>query len=150
MVREAREEDLDRLMEIWLSGNRRAHAFVDPSYWESHQETVRTALPQAEVLVDVQERTGAVRGFLGLSGTEVEGLFVAEAFCRRGIGTALVDAAKRRHPVLTLGVYEKNAPALAFYESQGFVPVREQTDPGTGEREIRMRWEKCSFPSPEG
>lgn len=141
MVREAREEDLDSLMEIWLSGNLRAHAFVDPAYWEHHREEVRAALPQAEVLVAAKEETGEVQGFLGLVGTEVEGLFVEEASCHRGIGTALVDAAKRCHPVLTLCVYLKNAPALAFYQRQGFVPVREQTDPGTGEQEIRMRWE---------
>ena len=142
MVRKMQEEDLDTLMEIWLSGNLRAHAFVDPTYWESHVQEVRAALPEAEVLVYADDETGTVEGFLGLVGTEVEGLFVAEAFCRRGAGTALVAEAKKERRLLTLSVYKKNAGALAFYRKQGFVPTEERTDPGTGERELRMKWER--------
>lgn len=32
MIRLAEQQDLDRIMEIWLEGNLQAHDFVDPAY----------------------------------------------------------------------------------------------------------------------
>ena len=56
---------LDRVMEIWLSGNRQAHPFVDPSYWERHWEEVREAVPQSQILAWTEEDD--IVAFLGLS-----------------------------------------------------------------------------------
>ncbi|MGN1022874.1 MAG: GNAT family N-acetyltransferase [Lachnospiraceae bacterium] len=140
MVRDARPQDLDAVCAIWLSGNLEAHAFVDPEYWLSHARKVREAIAQAEVLV-YEGKTGQILGFLGLVEDGIEGLFVLGSCRGQGIGKALLDAAKRRRRRLTLSAYEKNKGALRFYRREGFVQELVQTDPGTGEREIRMRWQ---------
>ena len=42
MVREFQITDLERVAEIWLAANVRAHDFIPGRYWEGQLETVRT------------------------------------------------------------------------------------------------------------
>ena len=89
---------------------------------------------------------GGVDGFVTFRETsgEVAALYVAPDRARRGIGSALIDAA---HAALhaagrdeaQLWVFEANAPARAFYTAHGYVPdgarmVHERT----GVPEIRL------------
>lgn len=73
--------------------------------------------------VTVAEREGAVRGFIAVDGEGyVGGLYLAPAARGRGIGAALLDAAKAARPEgLTLWTFALNAPARRFYARQGFV-----------------------------
>ena len=93
MVREFQITDLERVAEIWLAANVRAHDFIPRQYWEGQLETVRTLFPQAELYV-WQDRDGAVQGFVGLSGEHIEGIFVWPPAQSRGVGKALLDRAK--------------------------------------------------------
>ena len=115
MIRPFRAGDLQPVLQIWLDSNTTAHSFISPSYWQDRRELVHKALPNADVYV--YELEGAVVGFIGLSGDEVEGLFVAEGRRSCGIGKALLDYVKARHPHLALYVYEKNTRAMRFYLS---------------------------------
>ena len=36
MIRLARQDDLDALMEIWLEANLQAHDFLPAAYWQSN------------------------------------------------------------------------------------------------------------------
>ena len=77
MIREfERDRDLDAVLQIWLETNASAHAFVPRSYWLRQSALVREALPQAEVYVEAGEDDGQVRGFVGLTGDFIAGLFV--------------------------------------------------------------------------
>ena len=138
MVREFQRSDLERVLEIWLTANVQAHGFIPREYWEGQRETVRALLPRAELYVWQGE--GEINGFLGLTGGEIQGLFVWPAFQGRGIGQDLLDCAKESHDQLTLHVYQKNRPAIAFYERQGFSVTGEGLDEATGEREFTMHW----------
>ena len=51
MIRDFQQKDLEPVMEIWLSSNLQAHAFVAPSYWRGCVPEVREMIPKAEVLV---------------------------------------------------------------------------------------------------
>lgn len=138
MVREFQKSDLDRVLDIWLTANVKAHDFIPRAYWEGQRETVRTLLPQAELTVWQEE--GEINGFLGLRGNEIQGLFVWPAFQGRGIGQDLLDCAKENREELMLRVYQKNRRAIAFYERQGFSVKEEGLDEATGEREFTMHW----------
>ncbi|WP_195984219.1 GNAT family N-acetyltransferase [Clostridium sp. D33t1_170424_F3] len=141
MIRAFQKRDLEPVMEIWLSANLQAHPFVPRSYWESHFAEVKTMLPQAELYV--AEEDGVVRGFIGLDGGYIAGLFVAEAWRSRGIGRQLLKKAKSLYLALALHVYEENEPAVRFYRREGFLQEETRVDPETNCREIRMRWEKA-------
>ena len=140
MIRNFENLDLDAVMQIWLQANLDAHAFIPASFWEAHFEMVRDMLPQAELYVHEGEDTRQIDGFIGLTENHIEGIFVAKAARSKGIGKALLDYAKSRRPRLTLGVYQKNERALAFYRREQFAIHSEGIDGDTNEAEIQMLW----------
>lgn len=142
MIRKAKTDDIERLMEIWLAGNLEAHAFINEQYWRRHAGSTKRALGQmdAGITVLVYEDGEGICGFLGMSQGYIEGIFVDKANRGRGIGKQLLSRAKSACQTLTLHVYEKNADALRFYLREGFQVQRVQTDPHTGQVECEMRW----------
>ena len=140
MIRKFESRDLDAVMQIWLHGNLDAHPFIPASFWTDHFDMVRDMLPQAELYVHENEATRQIDGFIGLTENHIEGIFVAKAARSKGIGKALLKYAKSRKPRLTLGVYQKNERALAFYQREQFVVHSEGIDEDTNEAEIQMHW----------
>lgn len=140
MIRALREADINRVAEIWLDTNRKAHAFIPASYWESNFALVKEMLPQAEVYV--YETDQGIQGFLGLNGEYIEGIFVLEGAQSHGIGKCLLDYAKNRKPALRLNVYQKNTRAIHFYQREGFQIQREGLDAATGEKDYEMLWQR--------
>ena len=140
MIRKFETQDLGTVMQIWLHGNLNAHAFIPASFWEAHFEMVRDMLPQAELYVHENEAPRQIDGFIGLAENHIEGIFVAKAALSKGIGKALLDYVKSRRPRLTLGVYQKNERALAFYRREKFVVQSEGIDEDTNEAEIQILW----------
>ncbi|MCI9156625.1 MAG: GNAT family N-acetyltransferase [Lawsonibacter sp.] len=139
MIRPLSLDDLNQVLDIWLSANLQAHSFIPASYWQSQLEAVRQSLPQAEVYV--WEEEGEILGFLGLEGGYIAGIFVRYGAQSRGVGKKLLDQAKAVRDRLSLCVYEKNTRAAGFYRREGFSLQGEQTDRTTGEREYRMGWQ---------
>lgn len=142
MIRKFESRNLDAVMQIWLHSNLDAHAFIAASFWTEHFEMVRDLLPQAELYVHEDASTRQIDGFIGLTENHIEGIFVAKAARSKGIGKALLDYAKSRRPRLTLGVYQKNERALAFYRREQFVVQSEGIDEDTNEADIQMLWSR--------
>ena len=68
-------------------------------------------------------------------------LFVARGRQCEGIGTALLDWVKEHSKgMLTVGVYEENARARAFYRRGGFEEIGSRDDELTGSREYWTEW----------
>lgn len=140
MIRALQKADINRVAEIWLDTNRKAHAFIPASYWERNFASVKEMLPQAEVYV--YETDQGIQGFLGLNGEYIEGIFVSEGAQSHGIGKCLLDCAKDRKPALCLNVYQKNMRAIRFYQREGFQIQREGLDAATGEPDYEMLWQR--------
>lgn len=140
MIRKLRKADINRVAEIWLDTNRKAHAFIPVSYWERNFASVKEMLPQAEVYV--YETDKGIQGFLGLNGEYIEGIFVSEGAQSHGIGKSLLDYAKNRKPALRLNAYQKNVRAIRFYQREGFQIQREGLDAATGEPDYEMLWRR--------
>lgn len=134
------DQDMEKVMEIWLTVNLSAHSFIEADYWRSNFETVKSMLPQANVYVYENEDTCGIEGFVGISGDYIAGIFVHEAAQSRGIGRDLIRFARRGKERLTLHVYQKNKRAVKFYEKAGFEIQAESTDENTGEKEYLMKW----------
>lgn len=91
----------------------------------------------------VAEVHGEVAGYLRLTETWLDDLYVAPQHAGQGLGTALLELAKTRRPDgFCLWVFEMNRPARGFYARRGLVEL-ERTD-GTANEErapdIRMAW----------
>ena len=120
-IRAARPEEREDLEAL----QRRASAAL-PEYraqLEAHPDAIDLPAEQierGEVLV--AEIDGEIAGFAAVVDGELDGLFVEPEMWRRGIGTALVDAAthEARRRGLSLSVIA-SPTAREFYESCGFV-----------------------------
>ena len=140
MIRTLNHCDMEHILNIWLEGNKEAHDFIAGEYWETHLPILRKQLLQAEVYV--YETEGAVRGFLGLQGDYIAGIFVEKGFRSMGIGRQLLHHVKKMHPSLSLHVYQKNRRAAAFYLQEGFTVLSGEVDEDTGEMDLTMTWNK--------
>ena len=139
MIRRLQKADVDRVMDLWLDTNLKAHNFVHAAYWRSNFEPVKEMLPQAEVYV--YESAGEIQGFVGLTGEYIEGIFVSGEMQSQGIGKRLLDHMKAIKDTLHLSVYQKNTRAIRFYQREGFVIQHEGWDESTGEKEYEMIWQ---------
>ncbi len=97
-------DDIQAVMEIWLEANCRAHSFIPLPIGKNNYEYVRRELPGAEILVCEAEHKTRV-----LSACRIIycGTFCPDRNQGRGIGTALLKEACRRHVELSLRVYAK-------------------------------------------
>lgn len=105
MIRSLQKADINRIADIWLDTNLKAHSFISAQYWESNYELVKEMLSQAEVYV--YEDGQKIQGFIGLSDKYIEGIFVSEKMQSQGIGKLLLNYIKDRKDVLRLNVYQK-------------------------------------------
>jgi len=121
-IRRAIPTDREVLLDIWLRSVRATHTFVSDEDIQSMTPRVRDYLASSEpefwVLCDDSR---VIRGFMGMSGSQMDSLFLAPEFQRRGAGRRLVMHAHALHGELTVDVYEQNVAARGFYEACGFV-----------------------------
>ena len=139
MIRKLQKVDINRVADIWLKTNLKAHFFIPEQYWISNYEFVKEMLPQAEVYVYEDDKM--IQGFIGINDEYIEGIFVSDEMQSRGIGKMLLDYIKDKKDRLQLKVYQKNVRAMSFYQREGFTIQSEGMDEFTREKEYVMNWE---------
>lgn len=140
MIRKLRKTDINRVADIWLKTNLKAHYFIPEQYWTNNYEVVKEMLPQAEVYVYEDDKI--IQGFVGLNNEYLEGIFVADEMQSCGIGKLLLDYIKKKKPRLRLNVYQKNTRAISFYQREGFIIQCEGWNASTDENEYTMSWQQ--------
>ena len=140
MVRELRKDDINKVADIWLNTNIKAHSFIPEQYWKSNFELVKELLLQATVYV--YENDNEIQGFIGLNDEYIEGIFVSDKMQSQGIGEILLNYAKGRRSKLLLNVYQKNTRAISFYQREEFIIQYGGLDEATGEKDYVMVWQK--------
>ena len=140
MIRVLQKVDIERVVDIWLDTNLKAHYFIPGQYWKDNIDLVKEMLPQAEVYV--YENDCLIEGFIGLNDEYIEGIFVSDEMQSCGIGKLLLDYVKDKKVSLRLNVYQKNARAISFYQREGFIIQCEGLDEATGEKEYTMLWKR--------
>ncbi len=120
-IRRAMPADHEMLLEIWLRSVRATHTFLSENDIQSFLPLVRdVALVELDVWV-LCSVSGAPMGFMGMSGSKIEALFLAPEYQRCGGGRGLIQHARELHGALTVDVNEQNPGACRFYEACGFV-----------------------------
>jgi len=143
MIRKLQKVDINRVADIWLKTNLKAHFFIPEQYWISNYEFVKEMLPQAEVYVYEDDKM--IQGFIGINDEYIEGIFVSDEMQSRGIGKMLLDYIKDKKDRLQLKVYQKNVRAMSFYQREGFTIQSEEMDEFTREKEYVMNWESSGI-----
>jgi putative acetyltransferase len=121
-IRQPLQTDSEKLVDLWLRSVRATHDFLTESDIQTFLPFVREYLssPETDLWVLCSD-VGAVIGFMGMSGSRMEALFIDPEHHRCGGGRRLVEHAKQLHGELTVDVNEQNPGACRFYESCGFV-----------------------------
>ena len=140
MIRKLRKADINKVADMWLDTNIKAHYFIPAQYWKRNFDLVKELLLQATVYVyeDKQE----IQGFVGLSDEYIEGIFVSAEMQSQGIGKILLNYVKGKRNNLLLNVYQKNTRAISFYQREGFEIQCNGIDEATGERDYVMAWQR--------
>ena len=143
MIRKLQKVDINRVADIWLKTNLKAHFFIPEQYWISNYEFVKEMLPQAEVYVYEDDKM--IQGFIGVSDEYIEGIFVSDEMQSCGIGKMLLDYINDKKDKLQLKVYQKKVRAMSFYQREGFTIQSEEMDEFTREKEYVMNWESSGI-----
>lgn len=142
MIQKMTDDQLEQVSQIWLESNLDAHSFIDQSYWLDNFDEVKEELQVAEVYVF--EEAGQLKGFVGLDGDYIEGIFIQRDYRNQGIGHQLLDYLKADHQKLSLNVYQKNQLAYKFYQKNDFKIETEGFDEANQEKDYQMIWQKNS------
>ncbi|MDL2214287.1 GNAT family N-acetyltransferase [Clostridia bacterium OttesenSCG-928-O13] len=140
MVTAFKPEQLDDVMDIWLSTNLAAHPYVPKSLWMDYYGEVRSQLPASRLYV--YKDKGVVKGFIGIQGDYVAGLFVGSRWQNGGIGGQLMAHVQVLYDHLELDAYVRNKRAVAFYRRWGYAITGQKSNTETGEAEYHMVWDK--------
>ena len=140
MIRELQEADVNKVADIWLNTNIKAHSFIPAQYWKGNFELVKEQLLQAEVYI--YEDNQQIQGFIGLNGEYIEGIFVSDEYQSQGIGARLLNCIKNKKDKLSLSVYQKNSRAISFYQREEFEIQYSGLDEATGEKDYGMAWQQ--------
>lgn len=120
-IRRSAAADSEALTGIWRAAVKATHDFLSESDFREIETLVAEHyIPNASLWVAV-DAAGRPLGFMGMTGSHVDSLFIAPERRGAGLGTALMDHARKTAGLpLTVDVNEQNPQAVGFYERLGF------------------------------
>lgn len=142
MIRNLKDNDIDKVMELWKESTMEAQSFIPDEYWlENYDNVKNNYLPNSNTYV--YEEDGEIKGFVSL----IENIFIGGLFLkidsqRKGIGSKIIDFLKTEYDILQLAVYDKNVRAMNFYLKSGFKITNSEIDEKTKEKEHLMEWKR--------
>ena len=123
MIRRSRAEDVDAIAEVY------DRSFATLSFLpmlhtlEEHRVWFARVVDEREVWV--WDEDGLVLGFIALDDAMIDYLYVEPELAGRGIGSALLQHAKKQRPAgFSLWTFQQNEGARRFYERHGLRVVR--------------------------
>ncbi|MDR2917547.1 MAG: GNAT family N-acetyltransferase [Tannerella sp.] len=127
-IENAGPDDYPEIMDVWESAVRATHDFLKPEDFELFKRIIPTDfLPNVDLYVLRQGEK--IVGFMGISGENLEMLFISESSRGKGFGKILLTYAVQKVSVKKLDVNEQNKQALGFYEKFGFrIVARSEKD----------------------
>lgn len=131
MIRPGVPGDADRNLEIWRAAVSATHDFLSPEDFASIEAVVAAWLPAADLWIHAAPDDSPL-GFMAVSGSHVDALFVDPACHGRGFGRALILHARRLRGALTVDVNEQNPGAVGFYRRLGFEQTGRSPTDGQG------------------
>lgn len=145
MIRPANKSDLSRIAEILVFVKRMKYRsiFHNDAYSFGELQVIpvaeRYSNPETLENIWVYEEDRILKGLIHIENKEVIELYVDYFFHGQGIGSELIEFAKKEYDVRFLWTLEKNQDAIKFYEDHGFRRTGDrQLEEGTSEYIIKM------------
>lgn len=138
-------EEAAALFALWEASVRATHDFLTEADIQRIAAYVPDALCGAETMLVARDGQGVPVGFCGITGDEVEMLFIHPDARGHGVGSRLLRVAVEEHGTTRLDVNEQNAQARGFYEHENFQVVGRSEIDGMGDPFpiLHMRVKAC-------
>ncbi len=136
LIRRAEFKDADVIASIHWRSRKEAMPWlaVVHSALETRGYIARVLLKKEDVYVAI--RSAEIAGYAAWRDGWLNHLYIHPSYQHKGVGTALLKAAKRSMPGgFRFWVFQKNTIARAFYEKNGCVMIRETDGKTNEERE---------------
>jgi putative acetyltransferase len=118
--RPSQTKELGRLYDVWHASVIATHHFLSQSDLNEICVQVKDDyLPHNSLLVSVDDDDRAI-GFMGMTGHEIDSLFIEPTYRGLGLGRAFVERAAAESSCLEVGVNSQNEQAIGFYQAVGF------------------------------
>lgn len=138
-------EDAGPIAALFLAARREAMPYLPLLHGEEETRwwVENVVLVRDKVTLAVERES--LLGFAARRGAHLEHLYVAPGAQGNGVGRRLLEAAKEASPGrLTLHVFQRNTPARAFYERNGFglLRLRDGSDNEEQEPDAVYEWRR--------
>ncbi len=128
VLRRAIETDVTAAADLWLRSRRATAGAIPPTIHDDedvHAWFGSHVLRENELWIAEDTDTGRLIGILVLDGSWIAQLYVDSSLTGQGIGSQLIEFAKRARPEgLQLWTFASNLGAQRFYERHGFIVTR--------------------------
>lgn len=131
-IEKAAEADYQSLIIIWERAVRATHDFLSETDLLELKSLILNQYFKAVELTVAKNDAGKLLGFCGVSGCNLEMLFIAPEEQGKGVGRLLTQHVISVQGVTSVDVNEQNEPALEFYKQLGFKVVARSPIDGQG------------------
>jgi ribosomal protein S18 acetylase RimI-like enzyme len=142
-LRPACASDAAAISAIHVAARRKAMPYLPELHTEDGVRAWVAGAILPNAVVWVAEIHGKLAGYMASRGADLEHLYVAPECQGCGVGSLLLSKAKELSPAeLELHAFQRNSPALAFYEARGFAAVAfsDGADNEEQEPDVRYAW----------
>lgn len=128
MILELSQSHYDDVLDTWEKSVAATHHFLKPQEIKFYKTAIsKYGLPPLK-LFGIYDKS-ILSGFIGLSETKVEMLFVHPDYIGTGIGKKLMSFAMQNPKIKFIDVNEENPHAFAVYQHWGFTVIsRDELD----------------------
>ena len=144
MIRKIKEEDLTKVMTIWVKGNFKANSFIEKDYWLEIYNQVKVDFLE-NFKTYVYAENDEILGFISIDENEIKSIFVREENRGHEIGTKLLNYCRNNlaeNTELSVKVFEKNMNSIIFFSNLQFKNSKIQLNEQFNETEYIMTWKK--------
>lgn len=138
MIRKIREDDIVKVMSLWMKGNLKYHNFIDKDYWLEIFNNKKEELLNTNTFVYIENKK--ILGFISLNNQNVTDIYVDNNLLRTGIGTKLINYCKDLKENLEVTIFEKNINAILFFSSLDFKNMGIHINEKFNEKEYILKW----------
>lgn len=115
ILRQATQEDADTVATVARTSLEHFLPYLPDLYSLDADKDFYRRVVFAECEVWVYERNQEIVGFCAFQEDWIDQLYFLPTYVGRGLGKALLNKAKTRHPFLQLIVFQRNTRAISFY-----------------------------------
>ena len=144
MIRKIKEQDLTKVMTIWVKGNFKANSFIEKDYWlEIYNQVKVDLLENFKTYIYLEK--DEILGFISIDNNEIKAIFVKEEYRGREIGTKLLNYYRNSLEETTelfVKLFKKNRNGIIFFSNLQFKNSKIQLNEQFNETEYVMTWKK--------